>query len=706
MSKRQISQIPRIDVVFIRKSSDVQADSGQRANVETMLKAEGISIPEQHWFTCTVPRSKVQGNTEFKRLMRLVEENRVGTVYIESQDRFGTGDITELFTLLGILSAHGTRLYDLREKIDLTGRDDTTQIKTFLGGLKSKKERQDLAYRSLRTRLNHFKKTKSWPTGQHPYGFGKRCLAKDGKTVLWEWIPVTVDRSSRDDPRHASNSRAGMRRLVTGDLFKVVNGVRTLTDRSVRIPPKTKGEEQVTQLVPGLRQHVDAVRLVFDLYTRIGLSRRQISRQLNRDGYKFYDRPFSNTHVNQILTNPAYTGDTHFGKIQSGELQTFNSKGETVPVNGSTAAGHRAIADRLIHKDTHKGLIDRATWERAQKRLKSEKPRHSLTSVNPAYYLRPIFICGHCGKPMTGRTEKNPNTGKKTPIYVCSTYIRGHRDGYSVPCGYHRINHDDAERMLLAKLRDSGRELNLSKSESTHLAERLDKLEFESDDARDKWRELVREGMDAVIEFLKDEYKLNGDALEELEQQASGFYTGRRAYLEPEPGNLPPVVASFKEFKKALLDAERQMADRAKAELHDLMARHDRYVEKWVDATELTKAAIDRKIAELEEAIRKCKAQMEPLSKRLESLYREEDERDAERRKILKEWPAMKGREKGESLRQIFNRVTLFWDRVHHPPSERPTRPRKTKRAGRYSYELKNDAIKWELATSNLVDPW
>jgi hypothetical protein len=212
--------------------------------------------------------------------------------------------------------------------------------------------------------------------------------------------------------------------------------------------------------------------------------------------------------------------------------------------------------------------------------------------------------------------------------------------------------------------------------------------------------------MDTVIEFLKDEYKLEGDALEELESRAAYFYTARRGYRDPEPENLPPIVASFKEFKKALLDAERRIADLARAKLHDLTAKHEQYVEKWVEATELTRAAIERKKAEVEEAISKCKAQTEPLSKRLESLYREEDERDAERRKILKDWPTMKNREKGESLRQIFKTVTLRWERTFHPSSKRPTRPRKTKRPGRYSYELKNEATKWEIAISNLDKPW
>ena len=128
----------RINVVFIRKSTEAQEEAGQKANVAAMLKDLGVNVRQQNWFVCTVPRAKVQGNAEFRRLKELVEADRVDTVYVESQDRWGTGDIAELYTLLGVLSDHGTRLMDLRDKVDLTGKDDATEMRVFLGSFKSK----------------------------------------------------------------------------------------------------------------------------------------------------------------------------------------------------------------------------------------------------------------------------------------------------------------------------------------------------------------------------------------------------------------------------------------------------------------------------------------------------------------------------------------------------------------------------------------
>src|SRR5262249_38690467 len=127
----------RIDVVFIRKSGHTQDDQGQKDNVRAMLKELGVTIPEQDWFAGTVSRRKVKANATFNRLLGLVEGDRVGTVYIESQDRWGTSDRVELFALLGTLRQHNTRLYDLRDRKDLTENDFATELLAVLASFKS-----------------------------------------------------------------------------------------------------------------------------------------------------------------------------------------------------------------------------------------------------------------------------------------------------------------------------------------------------------------------------------------------------------------------------------------------------------------------------------------------------------------------------------------------------------------------------------------
>lgn len=283
----------RVDVSFIRKSTQGQDEQGQIDNVRNMLKARGVYVPDDRWFVGTVSRRKVKANAEFARLMEMVEADRVGTVYVESQDRWGTADRAELFSLLGILRDHGTRLYDLRAGKDLTEKDLATELLAFVGSIKSEKELQDISYRSLRSRVNNFKESGSWPTGTHPYGYGKACYGPEGGL---RWVFQPIDRSR------------GQVFYPDGD-----GGLRPVGPPDAKIPRKDKRD--VVKLVPSNNpDYVRAVKLIFDLYTRVGLSRRQISARLNAEGLKFNGGVFTHPDITMILRNPAYTGDTYFGR--------------------------------------------------------------------------------------------------------------------------------------------------------------------------------------------------------------------------------------------------------------------------------------------------------------------------------------------------------------------------------------------------------
>ena len=145
-----------------------------------MLRTSASTFPNQtgSYAPC---RGEGTGQRRFRRLKELVEADRVDTVYVESQDRWGTGDIAELYTLLGVLSDHGTRLMDLRDKVDLTGKDDATEMRVFLGSFKSKKEREDLAYRSMRTRFSI-----SWKRA-----LGQRARTRSATANAAAWRPAS-----------------------------------------------------------------------------------------------------------------------------------------------------------------------------------------------------------------------------------------------------------------------------------------------------------------------------------------------------------------------------------------------------------------------------------------------------------------------------------------------------------------------------------
>jgi hypothetical protein len=651
-----------------------------------MLRDRGIRVPESRWFCGTVSRRKVRANAEFNRLMEEVETDRVGTVYVESQDRWGTADRRELFALLDTLCRHGTRLFDLRAGKDLTEKDIATELLAFVNSIKSEKELQDIAYRSLRSRVNNFKDTGSWPTGPHPYAYGKVCSTPDGK-VLWVWQPVDKVRGQVFYPAEDGPiTGPGGCRLAPGP-------------DGVKIPRKARG--QLIKLVPSNDpDKVRAVRLAFDLYTRVGLSKRSISIRLNAEGLIFNGGPFTQPDVKHILRNAAYAGDTYFGKVQCGTLSTFDHQGLIVEVKGKQQEKRRDASECLVRRNTHEPLVDRATWERARAKLADEAERVSYSPRNPAYYLKQLFVCGHCGQGMVGRTENWH--GKKTVMYLCSSYAAGSCNGYRTDCGYHRITHEDAEQMLLDKIAELDLPLDNTASAAArdNLHARLDQLRFEGLESircYDRW---IAEGVRALTGYLDEVYGPDAPAFRHLRELARHHYTR----IETTERDFKGLCLDLAAFKQAVQEAEAAAVEEAEAKLDELAGEHRDYTKAWARANDFQQGVLKEEMERLEEEMAEWRERAVPLADRLADLRRRIEERGAERKKLLAEWPALEGRERGEALRRLFKTVTLFWEKTYHPPS--PKRARKTARRGRYSYILLRDRIQWVFAEFNVRTSW
>ncbi len=661
----------RVDVVFIRKSSAGQDEDGQISNVKKMLTERHVEVPEDRWFIETVSRRKVNASPVFRQLLDTVKQDRIRTIYIEAQDRWGTKDRPEFFSILGILRQHDTQLIDLRENKDITLSDFTTELLAFIGSCKSEKELQDISYRSLRSRVSQFSQTGSWPTGTHPYGYAKACYSPEGK-LKWEWHPCN-------------------RKL--GQAFYGPNG-ESPGPENERIP--RKGKHDVIRLVPNRnREYVRAVQLVFDLYSRVGLSRRQIAIRLNAQGIQFNGGTFSHTDITNILRNPAYVGDTIFGKVHSGELHTFDECGNVNRVVGDRENRLQDKSKCLIKKDTHEPLVSREAWQLTQERLAAELDRTSHSPRNPQYFLKQVLVCGHCGKSMSARTEIHPKTRARTVVYVCSSYLKGRTNGVSANCGYHRITHRDAEQLLLNKLTSLGLQYDESVCEPArnHLRLQLSRLYDAEDEMRDQWGGWLQAGVDAVEEYCQDTFGLDEPCLKTIRCATRNFYRLGGKESHHCKGKLPQCVADIRQTVKA---AERTITEKAKKRLTELKEKHYKLtIANLTEATDKMRQVAKKEIERIESEIDQMESQLVPLSERFRQLHREEDRRLEERKRLRNEWKNIGDREKGEALRRIFRTVKLYWNKRFHPSEQVPSRPRKTSRLGRFSYTLQSDRIEW-----------
>ena len=119
----------------------------------------------------------------------------------------------------------------------------------------------------------------------------------------------------------------------------------------------------------------------------------------------------------------------------------------------------------------------------------------------------------------------------------------------------------------------------------------------------------------------------------------------------------------------------------------------------WVKASDMGKAKIKAEMDRVEQEIDALKPKTERLSDRLGRLFKSSLSAYEERTRLIDEWPSMENREKGEALRKVFKKVALFWDRKFRPAEKNPSRPRKTKRNRRMSYNLLTDRIQWDFDT-------
>jgi DNA invertase Pin-like site-specific DNA recombinase len=130
----------REDVVLIRVSTEGQKKDDQEGTIEKALQRRGVKVKPENWSAYTVKRGKVfsPGNEEkFDKVMARVEAGQIGTIYVESQDRFGGRNSKELFSVLNILQKHGTKLIDLKDDRELTSDDMADELRTFLASQKS-----------------------------------------------------------------------------------------------------------------------------------------------------------------------------------------------------------------------------------------------------------------------------------------------------------------------------------------------------------------------------------------------------------------------------------------------------------------------------------------------------------------------------------------------------------------------------------------
>ncbi|MCD8156112.1 MAG: DUF4368 domain-containing protein [Clostridiales bacterium] len=271
---------------------------------------------------------------------------------------------------------------------------------------------------------------------------------------------------------------------------------------------------------------------------------------------------WSGNVVRQILAKPEYKGDT----------VNFRSRKESYKDKNRIL---NPPEEWLIFEDTHEAIVDKETWELAQKLRKTPRRIDTFGEANP---LTGLLYCADCGEKMYNHRSRGGTKNNKFPsdFFDCSTYTLAHQRHSSACCG-HYIRTKAVNELILETIRTASAFAISNPDEfAAKVREALQVKQKEA--AKTARGKLNRDNrrysdLDSIIKKLYESYAL-GQISEER-------FTSLLAGYEEEQGAL----------REAVTEAESQLAafeeDTGRLEQFMALAR------KYTDFTELTTPMIN-----------------------------------------------------------------------------------------------------------------
>ncbi|HYF93788.1 MAG TPA: recombinase family protein [Symbiobacteriaceae bacterium] len=151
------------------------------------------------------------------------------------------------------------------------------------------------------------------------------------------------------------------------------------------------------------------VREIFRLYMG-GSGTRAVAAELNRRGARTKQGArWTDFAVSYVLRNPVYMGKVSWQRIQS---------------RGKRAGGRHMNPDAVLVDGDHPPLVPSALWQAAAARLRQGRGKAPRTAGSP-HPLTGLAVCGLCGAPVHGVTQRRYRNGAAVPgrerrYYRCS----------------------------------------------------------------------------------------------------------------------------------------------------------------------------------------------------------------------------------------------------------------------------------------------
>jgi hypothetical protein len=336
-------------------------------------------------------------------------------------------------------------------------------------------------------------------------------------------------------------------------------------------------------------QELEVVRWLFRQFAYTDTSFRALAKELNRKGIPGpgrNGRPGGRWHcaaIGFILKNPHYTGDYRYGYRGMGTYHRITGH-EVQAVDAG--AGVRYNPEAPVNRDAHDAIVDRATWELVQQKIKDRTVRRTRRRAGGYVLGGGLTYCGHCGSKMHGDSRRHE--GKSGPVEYRYLVCQAAQNAPGT-CRDYSIREDKLLPFLVRKLEEVYLDPRRLEGLRAALKERVEAKHAANPERTDRLRQRLRD-LDGSIATgrrralqVKDDatfVELNEGLRELLEQRR--LLHGQLEAAEREHGvpaeqmaeTVDNAIARLYTLRKGLQDANR---DRLRAVIRQLVSRIDLY---------------------------------------------------------------------------------------------------------------------------------
>ena len=199
--------------------------------------------------------------------------------------------------------------------------------------------------------------------------------------------------------------------------------------------------------------------------------------------------------VGQILSKPEYMG------------HTVNFRSHKTSYKDKNAVKNPK-EKWLIFENTHKAIVDKETWELAQKLRKTPRRHDTLGEANP---LTGLLYCADCGAKMYNHRNKGGSKGKTYPsdFFDCSTYTLAFQK-HTKSCRSHYINTKSLKTLILNTIKNVSKYAISNKNEFMEKVRAASQIRQE-ETAKDTKRKLKKDNkrvaeLDNIIKKLYESF--------------------------------------------------------------------------------------------------------------------------------------------------------------------------------------------------------